>query len=237
MLDRRSPLPLWAQLAERLRDEIAGASDPLLPGELELAATYGVSRNTVREALRRLEDEGLVVRERGRKTSVVRRDPDEVAAGVYSLARRLEREGQAERSEVRALDRRRASVAVTQRLGLDRGSEVVYVERVRFAGDDPVAIDRSWLPASAADGLLGLDLTHGSLYDALAVCGVRVTSGTEEVSPVVPTRTDQATLRVAPGDAAFALERLVHAGDRVVELRRSVMRGDRFGFVMVWSHP
>ena len=66
-LDRSGALPLWEQLLADLRhrldrDEFADA----FPGELALVAEYGVSRHTVREAVRRLRDEGLVIAGRGR---------------------------------------------------------------------------------------------------------------------------------------------------------------------------
>src|SRR5436190_19159912 len=66
-LDRLAGQPLWAQLLAALRrrldlDEFADA----FPGELALVAEYGVSRHTVREAVRRLREEGLVIAGRGR---------------------------------------------------------------------------------------------------------------------------------------------------------------------------
>ena len=66
-LDRTRATPLWEQLLTDLRrrldhDEFAVA----FPGELALVAQYGVSRHTVREAVRRLREEGLVIAGRGR---------------------------------------------------------------------------------------------------------------------------------------------------------------------------
>src|SRR5215813_15590435 len=67
-LDRRGQLPLWAQLRADLRRRLdAGAFDEEFPGELALVAEYGVSRHTVRSALRDLRAEGIVVAERGRR--------------------------------------------------------------------------------------------------------------------------------------------------------------------------
>src|SRR5215813_6410797 len=67
-LDRSSPLPLWAQLRTDLRRRLdEGAFDEEFPGELALVEEYGVSRHTVRSALRDLRAEGLVVAERGRR--------------------------------------------------------------------------------------------------------------------------------------------------------------------------
>ncbi|MBI5628045.1 MAG: GntR family transcriptional regulator, partial [Candidatus Rokubacteria bacterium] len=66
-------LPLWYQLAQVLRTEILGGQLPAgarVPPEVRLATRYGVSVVTVRQALKSLEDEGLIFRQRGRGTFV-----------------------------------------------------------------------------------------------------------------------------------------------------------------------
>lgn len=72
-LDPDGPVPLYAQLAEVLRRQIASgelAANRPVPSELTLQQTYGVSRDTVRHALEVLRDEGLVVTVRGKGTYV-----------------------------------------------------------------------------------------------------------------------------------------------------------------------
>ena len=74
-VDRDSALPLWAQvlgdLRRRLaRGEFTGSASPATTSSAE---HYGVSRHTVREAVRRLQDEGVVERGRGRGTFVTGR--------------------------------------------------------------------------------------------------------------------------------------------------------------------
>jgi len=66
-LDRRSATPLWRQvLADLTRRVAAGEFTEGFPGEHALRAQYGVSRQTVRQALRTLREEGVVTAERGR---------------------------------------------------------------------------------------------------------------------------------------------------------------------------
>ncbi len=69
-------LPLWYQVSQSLRASILGRSpqDPLrLPTEEQLAGHYGVSVLTMRQALKELEDEGLITRHRRRGTFI---EPD-----------------------------------------------------------------------------------------------------------------------------------------------------------------
>jgi GntR family transcriptional regulator len=70
-LDPYSPVPLYAQLAGRLRARIGRGDWRRLPGEESLASEYQCSRDTVRRALGELRAEGLIVSTRGRGTFVV----------------------------------------------------------------------------------------------------------------------------------------------------------------------
>ena len=72
-VDRVSPLPLWAQVEADLRSRVeAGEFSEAFPTDLQLTEAYGVSRHTVREAVRHLNSTGLLKRERGRGTVVNR---------------------------------------------------------------------------------------------------------------------------------------------------------------------
>lgn len=71
-LDHGSPVPLWEQLAGRLREEItSGRLIGRVPSATALAMSYGVSRDTALRALAQLASEGLTVARRGRGTFVV----------------------------------------------------------------------------------------------------------------------------------------------------------------------
>lgn len=235
-LDRTSPLPLWAQLLADLRRRVAtGELDERFPTDEELRHQYGISRQTVREALRRLQGEGMIVRQRGRGTSLAAPPLEQPLNTLYSLARTAQDLGLREHSEVLVQQLVRAG-EVAERLGLDPDDEVVLVERLRYVGDEPLSLHRSWLPATLAAGLLGADLRSGSLYDVLAACcGVRVTGGHERIRPEVPDRALRELLGLAPGSAVLVVERLATAGDTPVEWRQSMVRGDRYAFRTDWS--
>jgi GntR family transcriptional regulator len=235
-LDRSSPLPLWAQLADALRARAAsGDRGDRFPTEAQLMSEYGVSRNTVREAMRRLEDEHLVERHRGRGTSLRSQPIERSLPGTYSLARIIEDQGLDERSVVRSVDVRVGDELAAKALEVAAGTELVYVERVRYAADEPLAIDRSWLPLTRCRGLLDADLGQGSLYDVLRdACAVHVSGGWERIGPSIPSSTDRALLGLPRGQAAFAIERLVRSERQPIEWRLSIVRGDRYRIVSTW---
>lgn len=229
-LDRDAPQPLWSQLLDDLRLRLDGGEfTDTFPGEHALVEEYGVSRHTVREALRRLRADGVVTSSRGRTSRVSGPAEIEQPLGtLYSLFASVESTGRSQRSVVRALEVA-ADAVVAERLGLEGSTPLLYLERLRLAGEEPLALDRVWLPAEMAEPLLRADFTATALYTELAErCGVRLTGGTEHIRAVVPTAAERELLGV-PGDvAAFAIERTGYVGDRPVEWRHTLVRGDRF---------
>ncbi|MER6048069.1 GntR family transcriptional regulator [Streptomyces sp. NPDC001793] len=235
-LDRGSPLPLWAQLLDDLRRRMnAGAFTEEFPAEHRLTSEYEVSRHTVREALRKLRADGLVIAERGRASRLDTRRIQQPLGSLYSLFRDLEAQGVEQRSEVLRLERT-ADATVAGHLGLVPDAPLVVLERLRLADGEPLAHDTSYLPADLAEPLLEADFGHTSLYGELARrCGVRVTGGRERIAPFLPDIRQAWLLGLADREAAFAIERVGRAGERVVEWRETVVRGDRFTFVAEWS--
>jgi GntR family transcriptional regulator len=236
-LDRLAVEPLWAQLLADLRrrldqDEFAAS----FPGELALVAEYGVSRHTVREALRRLREEGLVIAGRGRTPR--RAEPTEIEqplGEIFSLFSAVEATGRVQRSVVRTLDVR-ADGVVAARLGLEESTPLVHLERLRLADAEPLAVDRVWLPERLAAPLLDVDFGRTALYTVYASrCGVHVTGGSERVRAVLPGSGERELLAIPDGVAAFSIDRLGCAGDSPVEWRQTLVRADRFSITARFS--
>ncbi len=234
---RRETGLLWEQLLADLRRRLAeGEFTASFPGELSLVEEYRVSRQTVREALRRLRAEGVVTAARGKRPRVV--EPVEIEqplGALYSLFASVEATGMEQRSVVQVLDVR-TDGEVAARLGRAPSTPLVYLERLRLAGGDPLAVDRVWLPEALAAPLLEVDFARTALYDDYARrCGVVATGGTEHIRAVVPTPAQRKLLEIGEGVAVFAIDRLGCAGGRPVEWRNTVVRGDRFGLTAHFS--
>ena len=234
-LDRSSPLPLWAQLVEDLNRRLAvGAFDQGFPGELDLVTEYGVSRHTVREALRRLRESGVLESGRGRLTQV-KRGIEQPLGSLYSLFREVESRGMVQTSQVLDLSLV-TDAGAADALGLPAGTSLVHLERLRLADHEPLAHDRVWLPASVAMPLLEADFTHSALYDELATrCDIRLTGGQERITAVNPPPATRALLHLPRGQACLRVEREGRLGARVVEHRVTTVRGDRYAVLADWS--
>lgn len=239
-VDRSSPMPLWAQLEQDLRRRIAdGEFRERFLTDREITDTYGVSRHTAREAVDRLIADGIVERRRGQGSFLIEDAAIEQRLGsLYSLFASVEAEGLEQRSTVLQLEVAKDADAAAH-LGLTAGTSLVHLARVRWAGEEPLAIDRTWLPAEVALPLLTSDFSRTGLYAELdARCGVTMAAGWERITPIVPQPSEQELLRTQPGEPAFLIERLGRdAAGRTLEWRMSLVRGDRFRFVADWSSP
>ena len=141
-------------------------------------------------------------------------------SALYSLFRSVEAAGQRQRSVVRRLEVT-ADGVVAAEIGLEESTPLLYLERLRLADEQPLALDRVWLPAAIAEPLLAVDFSHTSLHGELAArCGVRVDAGQERVRAVVPSATSESSSpyhRTRPSSPSRASDRpaaRVWSGDR-----------------------
>ncbi len=229
-------MPLWAQVLEDLRARLdAGELTEEFPTDNELIGRYGVSRHTVREAMRRLQDEGVVSRERGRGTFVTVPPVEQATGAIYSLFRSIEAMGLEQRSRVLDLAET-TDEEVAGRLGLRTNAKLVRLERLRLVDMHALAHDTAWLPATIARPLLEVDFTHTALYDELAqACGIRPTAGTEWISTELAPERERDLLGIPARQPVFRIRRLGEAEARAIEWRETVVRGDRYTFVARWS--
>ncbi len=151
-LDPHSTVPLHQQLADRLAAPLRGAQAALagfaMPTEAQCMAHFGVSRPTVRQAMAHLVAAGLVTRGRGRGTFVA---PERLNHDV-SMA--FEDEMRAARRSIRLqVLLRRQEVPpdrVRQKLQLQPGQQVEYVERLRFLDEEVFAFEQRWFPPAVS---------------------------------------------------------------------------------------
>lgn len=218
------------QLADLLRRQLLdqGFPDGVLPHEDAIGADYGVSRNTVRQALELLRAEQLVERLPGVGTVVVGHKYPHGLNRLMGLAETLHEHGRIT-NEVRTMSPVAAPGPVAGRLRLPPGTEVLYVERLRRLDGLPLSLDLTYIPMDLGIGLLGADLENTDVFQLLEqICGQQL--GTAEITlEAVNADAHSATVLEAPrGAALLMLERLTCLSDgRPVDLEFIRFRGDR----------
>jgi len=123
-----------------------------------------------------------------------------------------------------------ASEVVARHLAIVPGSPVVHLERVRTADGEPMALERTHLPAHRLPGLESADLTDASLYELLErTWDVRVADADQWANVVRLTSDEAAILQVDADQPALLFQRLTRdPAGAPIEYVRSLYRGDRY---------
>ena len=224
------------QIRDGLRRRIESGElqpDTAIPSERELAATLGVSRMTVRAALDDLVDDGLLVRHQGRK-SIVAAPKISHSVAFMSFSDEMRARGWAPRSEVRQFTAAVADVAVAAQLNLAVGAKVIYLERLRFADDEPLAFERVYLPFERFQRLLSMDLVQNSLYELLEKeFDTRPVYATESVEAVLLTVAEAELFCLPEGMPALLTRRVTFDdAETAIEAATTLYRGDRYRMVL-----
>lgn len=235
-LQESSPLPLWFQIAERLRRAISdgtfGAGEAL-PSESQLNQTFGISRATSRAALDSLEQDGLIVRKSGRGSIVLGPRVEQPAVEMYGFSDDMRRRGLRPSYQTVAAGRGRATVEVSEALGVRPKSSIYHSRRILKADDQPIGLALSWIPLEIFGGTALPtvdDLNRNSLYRWLdEKCGVKVTGASETIEAALTEGDMAAELEVPAGSAVLVVRRRSDTADHSpVEYAVLHFRADRY---------
>jgi GntR family transcriptional repressor for pyruvate dehydrogenase complex len=207
------PSPLVEQATARIREQITGGAWPVgtkLPGETTLAATLGVGRSTVREALRALAGAGLVQPRQGAGVFVIATEP------AADLGTRLRRAAVTDVYEVRMMVETQAARLAAERrtpADLEALDAALAGRRATTTGSDAEFIDadialHAAVVAAAHNPVL-TDLfaefapaLRSGLADFLAL--TRLRAATPDIGDATHAAL-VAAIRAGDGDEAFAV--------------------------------
>lgn len=241
--------PRYRQIADTIRDAIERGepgyqTGDVIPREDELATQYGVHRDTIRDAIKVLRNEGRLVAVRRRGT-IVRRPPVRLklsryarvltpggALGPWQTA--CDEQGVLGDMKVVAVVAEPADQHIANRLEINPEDSVIH--RIRHAtADDLVAqVQESWSPLSLIAGtpLAGRERVVGGVYQAWVQIGHRPTTITELVSARPATQQESVLMRMGPSVPVLEVERVTRDQDGcAIELLRVVADASRSQFV------
>ena len=229
---------LYLQVIDRLKQDIDKGifkEKERLPSEFELAKSLGVSRATLREALRLLEEENVIVRRHGVGTFVnskpIFTSGIEQLSSVSSMIRTAGMEpGTIYLSSMQAIP----SEDDVLRFQCDDDQTVVTMERVRTANGDPVVycvdkVPKNYLPNDF------LIREEGSIFTALEESGdIHISYAVTFIDPVGYHEIASPTLNCEPETSLLVLKQLHYdENDRVVLYSKNYFRADKFSFHVV----
>lgn len=229
-LSLSSDIPLYAQLVGIIKRSISSgelAIGDLLPSESEFCRALNISRNTVRQAIGELEDEGLVVRKRGKGTFVA--DPVNNRRGVrYSFTTEVSSLGKIPSSTLVDFGVIIPSSSICEKMELQAGTHVYCFTRIRNVDGIPLILETSYYPQYIYPNLTREMMQTHSFYSLLYHVGITPFSAEDTYQAVTLDAPRANLLGVEEGSCAFYHQRRTKTEDgRIYEYTCSYIRSDR----------
>ena len=230
----QSPLPLYVQIRDSLRRQILDGSYEVharLPSENEMMNTFGVSRITIRQALRDLHNEGLVFSAQGKGTFVSKPKAVQNVQRLEGFGEAMAAQGYEASARVLSIQQMKAPKAVVAALDLQPGDDVVEVKRVRYLNRSPVCIDDSYFPMDIGRKMFSLDLS-GDFFPLLEnFFGIPLGGADIGLDATLADEEAQQYLNLKTGEAILRVERLTHdQNGRPIDFEYLCYRGDSYKY-------
>lgn len=190
-IDKTIPVPLYYQLLTIIKENIEkGVWKPgqTIPTEIELMERYGISRSTTRQAILALVNDGYLRREKRRGTIVA--SPTgrmRFIGSLISFSEEMNSKGISHYSRILDQKLLSANPNIARKLGLNIGTAVYYLKRVRYVSDQPFLIDEHFIPHSLCPGIEEKYKENTSLYHLLKTeYQFNLHHGQIEFEPIAP---------------------------------------------------
>jgi GntR family transcriptional regulator len=226
-------LPIHELIQQSLRRRIEQGElteGSQLPSEAALQREFHASRTPVRQALRRLQSDGLIVRAQGRGSYVASSKFGVALRPMVSFSGELRRQGHRVASRTLAIEKAVPPLAVSQALRLD-GEEATLVRRLLVVDGVPLAFFEHWLPPALPHEVFHDAGDFPSLYELLREQGSEPWYGTETIGATVADQEAADLLGCGRGEALMVLRRISRDIEhRPIEFTTYLVRADRYEY-------
>lgn len=234
-LNHGSPMPLYHQAARLIEEAI---EDGRLPGgsklenELRLAQQLGISRPTMRAAIKQLVDKGLLVRRRGVGT-IVATSPVKRAVALTSLYDDLSEAGREPSTRVLAFEKGPCPEEIRESFQAGEETPMLMFDRLRSVGPEPIALMHNAVPADLLD-VTAEELENTGLYKLFRANGVTPHIATQQIGAANADEEESELLGIEPGDPLLTMTRMAYdTTGRPIEYGWHRYRADSYSFDMV----
>jgi len=236
MIDKNSPIPLYYQLEEHIKDLIEKGDlvpGDALPPEREYAEKYQISRMTVRQAFTQLVNDGYLYRLQGKGTYVADWKIEQPLQGLTSFTEDMKARGLKPGSQLVHFETIPATSQVAKQLAIQEYGPVYEIKRIRLADQIPMAIETNYLSANLIKGLTE-QIVNRSLYDYIeGEQNFRINHATQIIESSIADKLEAKYLKIASGAPVMLIQRNTFLQDGTpVEFVKSIYRADRYKFMI-----
>ena len=212
-----------------------------LPPEMELLQMMGISRTTLREALRILEEQRFIRKRRGLGTFVMERAIVKDMSENFGITEMISQAGYTAGTRDFKISTEKASKTLAEKLNIPDESMTVVIERVRTANDTPIVFTRDIMPEKVLGGWMptSQNLSGVSLYECLErYASIRIVDGMASFSPVQANSELAKKLSIQRNALLLLIEQIDHdQNQRPVLYSAEYHLTDKFNFIVHRKGP
>ncbi len=235
LLDKQSRVPMYIQIEDELKRRMEKGEFPVgaaIPSERELTELFNVSRMTVRQSITNLVNDGLLYREKGRGTFVASPKVEQPLIGMTSFTEDMQTRGMVPGNKLIRFETITPGPDIAKELQLEDGEKVFYVERIRYADDKPMALEKTYLPVKLFPQLSQETFT-GSLYSLIEQeQQLKISHASQRMEAALVKPEEAELLQIQVPSAILLIERASYlTNSQPFEVVRSIYRADRYKFI------
>jgi len=229
-LQFNSPESLHTQLKQKLKKKIyKGVYQKKIPSERELMEEYNVSRTTVRFAVSSLVSEGVLTKSHGRGTFISTTPVQDWLGTFQSFTETIKKTGKTPGSQLLFKGVIHDFTKVESRLGIKK---IYLIERLRFADQIPIAIEKHYFPENIGKKLEKYDLDTAVIYDLLEKeLGLSLWRAKQSITSSIVMENDAKNLNISNRSSVLMSERIIFdSKGHPIEFLNSIFRPDMFSY-------
>ncbi|WNS73539.1 GntR family transcriptional regulator [Bacillus sp. DTU_2020_1000418_1_SI_GHA_SEK_038] len=229
-LDPKSPIPLHIQLKDGIQELInEGFYKEKIPSERELMDRYKVSRSTVREAVSHLVREGVLEKVHGKGTFISTKPIEEWLGNLTSTTDTIRKMGM--KPDAKLIEHGRV-IPPQEIIDTTGFQEAYYIKRIRYADDQPLAIEIQYYPVEIGEQLAKYDIDKGTLFDILEQnLHIKLSEAKQIITSSFLSKGDAELLGLPENTNVLNTERLLmDVDDQLIEYYIASFRADMYSF-------
>jgi GntR family transcriptional regulator len=231
-----SHIPYYIQLIDILREKVQLAEwipGDQIPGEQDLCERYQVSRTVVRQALKELEYEGVISRQKGKGTFIsLPKISEGLVQKLTGFYQDMVERGLKPGTKVLHQNVIPSNDKIARFLNIKPGEQVIDIQRLRFINDEPIQIVTTYIPYAICPELASVDLSNQSLYEFLEKeSGIVLAKGHRYIEAVLANEQEATLLGIERGAPLLLLDSVSFSENgEPIEYYHALHRGDRSRF-------
>lgn len=229
--------PLYLQVEAAIRNAILTKKynpGEKLPTEVELSDLYQVSKITIRKAMEKLSNDGLVQRVQGKGTFVSYRKDKVTLNQIQGFDKSLASRGHTSKHKILNASYLSASEEIAEKLHLSANAPVIYIERLIWEDDIPIGIDRLYVAEQRFPDIITKLTPDTSLYQILEQ-DYHITSDHSilEINGTVADNETASLLECSVGDPLFYIEKISYEENNTpIHFSMTTVRCDSITYVV-----